>query len=160
MSTLFVIDIDGTIADAGRRFAEAGPEPSRNDKAVYDVWVRNVQNKRSLAEDQAVPGMVDLVHSLGRGGDIIYLTARGQEFEEVTRSWLVGKGFPLAPLLTRPQDNRQEGADFKEDSIKFLVRLYKSSSVVVLDDDEKGTLEKKCRDNKWTFLKARSGGQL
>ena len=39
MKTLFIIDIDGTVAHAGKRFREAGPEPSRNDPAVYAVWV-------------------------------------------------------------------------------------------------------------------------
>lgn len=160
MTTLFIIDIDGTIAHAGKRFSEAGPEPSREDKAVYDVWVRNVQNAKSLREDLAVPGMVEMTQALSNSDNhVVYLTSREEKWRDVTESWLGFKGFPSLPLIMRPDDDYRDSADYKEDSIEFLSRLYKSRNVVVLDDDEHGNIEKRCHENKWTFLRARSGGQ-
>jgi hypothetical protein len=169
--TLFIIDIDGTIAHAGRRFKEAGPEPSRDDKAVYDVWVRNVQNIKSLQEDQPIAGMAELVNSLHRatafelGINIVYLTSREEKWRNVTEKWLehnsypLHKSYPLVPLVMREDGDYKDSANFKESIIKFLSSLYKSTNVVVLDDDEHGTIEEKCHKNGWTMLKARSGGQ-
>jgi hypothetical protein len=160
MSTLFIIDIDGTIAHAGRRFKEAGPEPSRDDKAVYDVWVRNVQNERSLMEDQHVAGMKELVNALTYSRlNVVYLTSREEKWRDVTERWLQHKYFESCPLVMREDGDYKEGAEYKEDSIKFLSRLYKADNVVVFDDDEHGTIEDKCHKNGWTMLKARSGGQ-
>ena len=160
MKTLFIIDIDGTVAHAGKRFREAGPEPSRNDPAVYAVWVNNVQNERSLREDMTVPGMVCMINSLNAGeNQAVFLTSREEKWRKVTREWLTYRGFTHMPLVMRPDGNYQESAEFKEDHIRFLKGLYEAANIVVLDDDEHGTIEKKCHDNSWTFLKARSGGQ-
>lgn len=162
MKTLFCIDLDGTVAHAGRRFAEAGPEPSRNDKAVYDVWVKNVQNERSLSEDEVVPGMEALVRALisNRENEVVYLTSREEKWRSITEKWLFFNCLPKLPLVMRSNGDYIEGSSFKEGSISFLKALYGCQQVVVIDDDEHHALEKKCLKNGWTMLKARSGGQL
>jgi phosphatidate phosphatase APP1 len=160
MSTLYVIDIDGTIANASRRFAKAGAEPSRHDRAVYDAWVRAVQDERSLLEDEPVPGMIGFVRALISEyyNKVVYVTSREEKWRDVTMTWLSNNEFPVLPLVMRDNDDYSEGADYKETSIKFLKNLYDCNTVVVVDDDEKGTIEEKCHSNSWTFLKAKSGG--
>lgn len=160
MKTLFVFDIDGTLANGQRRFEEAGAEPSRDDRPAYLKWVSDVQNEKSLAADEVVSGMVEFVLATSvLGTDSIYLTSREEQWRPVTARWLIAKGFPTLPLILRPSNNWADGAEFKEIAIKTYLATNRCDSVVVVDDDEKGTIEEMCKRNEWTFLKARSGGQ-
>jgi hypothetical protein len=158
MSTLFVFDIDATIAHAGRRLKEAGPEPSRDDKAIYDHWVRNVQNEKSLLEDKPVPGMAQLLNELS-AANVMYLTSREEKWRSVTKEWLIINDMPDFNLVMRGNDDYRDSAEFKIEAIKFVQAMQGSTSVVVFDDDEHGELEKVCAKEGYTFLKARSGGQ-
>lgn len=161
MKTLFIIDIDGTLAHAGRRFREAGPEPDRNDGRLYEEWVRRVQSEESLSADEPVIGMKSLLHGLGCSNECIpvYLTSREEVWRKTTRSWLDRHRFPYFKLIMRSVGNYSEGGVFKENSIDILCQENHVSTVVVLDDDGKGDIEDMCKRRGWTFLKARSGGQ-
>lgn len=161
MSVLFVIDIDGTIADAGRRFAEAGPEPSRDNKLVYDAWVRAVQSPESLSSDKPVPGMLALCRALGYYpfDHVVYLTSREERWRLVTEEWLTTHKFPRLALIMRGNGNYLEGGEFKESTIDTLMQTKNASDIVVIDDDGRGDIEDMCKRRGWTFLKARSGGQ-
>lgn len=153
------IDIDGTVANAARRFKAAGPEPRRDDKPGYMRWLRRVQNKRSLLADLPVPGMPWLCQSLASrpSTTAFYLTGREEKWREVTTQWLKKYMFPALPLVMRPDGCWLEAEAFKEQEIK--ARLVNKSPVIVLDDDEHGVIEQMCKRNGFTFLKARSGGQ-
>lgn len=165
--TLFVVDIDGTIAHAGRRFERAGAEPSREDKAIYDSWVSQVQDANSLLEDEAVTGMDALCWALSRFSkgplaSFCYLTSREERWRDITEIWLKKRGFPDAastPLYMRKNGDYTEGKDYKEREITTLKQAYGANSVLVIDDDEHGQIEEVCKRNNWGFLKARSGGQ-
>lgn len=165
MSTLFIIDIDGCIAHAGRRFEEAGPEPDRSNKEVYEAWVRRVQNEDSLLADKPVPGMISLCQALSEyclsGGNAMqYVTSREERWRDVTTRWLEKHHFPRRLALTmRGNGNYAEGVDFKETMIDMLVQVSGCEEVVVVDDDGRGDIEPMCARRGWTFLKARSGGQ-
>lgn len=160
--TIFIVDIDGTVAHAGRRFLEAGPEPVRDNKDVYDSWVRRVQSKESLSSDTPVPGMCSLVRALHSYPFVrtYYLTSREEQWREITVKWLRTNGFPVIPLLMRANGNYVEGAEFKETTIDTLVQETGATEVVMIDDDGRGDLEAMCKRRGWTFLKCRSGGQL
>lgn len=162
MKTLFIIDIDGTLAHAGRRFEAAGPEPVRDNKEVYDQWVRMVQNEESLLSDEPVKGMRNLVQALECSRDCvpIYLTSREEIWRQTTRSWLDHYTYPYLDLIMRQTGNYAEGVDFKETTIDTLLQEYNTHDVVVIDDDGKGDIELMCKRRGWIFLKARSGGQL
>lgn len=148
------MDIDGTIADASRRFLKAGEEPRGRGKN-WSKWLRMVQNKKTLSEDTPVPGMVQLCHRLTT--TLVYLTGRSEIYKEVTEVWLMRNLFPEAPLLMRPKRNRMKNGKLKEKLIKeFYVEFF--GSVIVIDDDQNGDIERMCHKNGYTFLKARSGG--
>lgn len=161
MNVLLIIDIDGTISNGKDRFTAAGPEPSRSDREVYQAWVGRVQDKHSLLADEPVPGMSELIYGFIEGGfnDAVYLTSREYKWAGVTMEWLAKNNFPSLELVMRGETDYRESADFKEDKIKRLLKSYQCETAVVLDDDEKGTIEDMCKRNRYTFLKARSGGQ-
>lgn len=162
---LLIVDIDGTIADATRRFAEAGPEPSKNNKPKFLEWLGKVQNENSLMADQPVPGMRELIAGLTLGwrdsGErvrVAYLTSREEKWRSVTEQWLEKNQFPKTHLVTRPNGCWMETAEFKSIAIHAM-RQNNEHVIVVDDDDQHGSIEKMCKKNGYTFLKARSGGQ-
>jgi FMN phosphatase YigB (HAD superfamily) len=164
MNTLFVFDIDGTLADATRRFAKAGHEPSRGDKAAYLRWLDEVQNKDALLEDAQVRGMRDLVQGASKMGQIVYVTSREEKYRGVTLLWLHRNGFPSPHLLyMRGADDWRSSGDLKEAIIKVLAIPYERGSwgtgVIIVDDDPRGDVQEMAHRNGWTFLKATSGGK-
>lgn len=162
MKTLFIIDIDGTIAHAGRRFAEAGPEPTRDDQLKYDSWVDRVQSEHTLIQDEPVAGMRSFCRALEHYpySDVVFLTSREERWRTITTQWIKINGFPITiKLVMRGNGNYAEGADFKEGAIDILMQAYRSTEVVVVDDDGQNTIEPMCKRRGWCFLKARSGGQ-
>jgi uncharacterized HAD superfamily protein len=158
MSTLFAIDIDGTIADASRRFIEAGSEPSRDDKERYMAWVAAVQNERSLKEDKPIPGMSNLVAGLfaevSGTTKVIYLTSREEKWREITDQWLFDHMPYTQALIMRPDGNWDNTGVFKEKMIKLAMAQHGCTECVVIDDDPRGDVALACKRNGWTFLKA------
>lgn len=158
MSVLFVVDIDGTISNGEARFKEAGPEPLRHNKIVYDAWVGIVN--RNMQYDKPVLGMRELCWAMSVESTMLYLTSREDKHLEDTQEWLSQNGFPTGPqLIMRPMDNYDDGAVFKEKMVKLALMRYGIRTVVMIDDDGQGDIEVMCAKNGWTFLKARSGGQ-
>jgi hypothetical protein len=159
--TLFVLDIDGTLADATRRMQKAGPEPKREGNLdAYNEWLSKVQNHISLMNDKPVDGMVCFANALHKYGPTIYLTAREETYRETTRYWLDLHGFPMADLVMRPPGNLEESGPLKEKIIRMALPTYNCTAAVVVDDDGRGDIEQVCKKNGWAFLKARSGGQV
>lgn len=156
MSTLFVVDIDATIADASRRYLEAGPEPKRSNKDEYSAWVNRVQNAESLKADPPLPGMRDLVTALAEHSPVVYLTAREEQWREVTMDWLVKHEFPIVPLHMRQPNDWSSSGVFKAKLIDEWKDGY--SSLVVIDDDPGGDIEAECRARGIMLLKSRLGG--
>jgi hypothetical protein len=154
--SLFVIDIDGTIADGRRRFIAAGAEPDRErEPEAYERWKADVN--AGIEYDVPVPGMVDFVRAVA--DQAIYMTARGSSLRAPTREWLKRHGFPDLLCIMRAEEDFRPSAKFKEWAIQqMLTSDY--GAVVVLDDDQRGELEAVCKRRGWTFLSARSGGAV
>lgn len=134
--TLVVIDLDGTIVDAKKRFQLAGPEPDRRaDVEAYDKWLGRVQSTALLSQDSPIKGMHALLWALQQSPcTCLYLTARGEEFREVTGNWLTEHGFPALELIMRQDDNKLSSVDFKEKMIKLAKWNTRATNVVVIDD--------------------------
>jgi hypothetical protein len=158
---LFVIDIDGTVADGTKRFKKAGPEPDRSNKAEYTKWVQAINT--GIETDRLVIGMKELCISLSKGdayrsifNSVVFLTSREEKLRKTTQDWLDSCHLDGLKLVMRPTGNWEDTAILKERAIHILAE---GKPVVVIDDDEHSTLEAVCKKNGWTFLKARSGGQ-
>lgn len=156
-STLFAIDLDGTVVDAAARLRAAGPEPTRIDKAAYNEWLLRVQSSESLANDRPVPGMVELLWGLANNphARVVYLTAREEKWRDVTTEWLHKNGFPMMPIIMRQENDWRTSGEYKAQTIDGWADHYKS--VVVIDDDTGGDIERECHSRGITFLKARTG---
>lgn len=151
--TIIFLDIDGTCADSADRFKKAGPEP-RTRGPEYTKWLNKVQTKSALLKDKPVRGMADMAASLK--DNLVYLTARSEIYREVTKQWLSDNMFPDAQLLMRPKRNKQLAGELKEEIILSIADP--EDEVIVIDDDYNEELEVVCRRNRWTLLKAKSGG--
>jgi len=156
--TYFFIDIDGTVANATRRFAAAGKEPHRHEKEKYAEWLSKVQNAVSLMQDVPVKGMQTLLWALqSYGAEVAFLTAREERWRHVTESWLKAKEFGSVKVYMRPNDNWQDAGTLKENIIDALTQQY-PGNVVIIDDDPLGELQIVCKRRGWTLLKAAVGG--
>jgi len=159
MSLLLCCDIDGTICDATKRFAEAGKEPARHNKEQYEAWVRDVN--KGMENDKPVVGMGSLLTILGNMGlaDVVYVTSREEKNRHATEEWLIENRFPIYPLYMRPDGSYEETDELKERLILRAKYTYKANEIIVIDDDQRGTIQTMCANNNWTFLKATSGGK-
>lgn len=157
MTVLFCIDLDGTIADVRDRYAKAGAEPDRTiDTVAYNEWLLRVQSKELILADKPLPGMRALLWALSRSpAQCIYVTARGEEFRNVTEDWLIKNGFPAFELIMRPTDNLLPSAQFKEKMIRLARWRYRAMEIVVLDDLPEVT--EMALANGWTPLQAFGG---
>lgn len=153
---LIVVDIDGTVADGTKRFHKAGPEPDRSNRDDYDRWVHIVNT--GIENDSVVWNMKEFVNtfSLASYHKVVFLTSREEKLRSITNTWLSKNGFSNYSLVMRPTGCYDDTATLKERAIQFLAE---GLPVIVVDDDEPGTLETVCKNHGWTFLKARSGGQ-
>jgi FMN phosphatase YigB (HAD superfamily) len=149
-------DIDATLTDASRRFKEAGPEPSREDKPNYLAWLSRLQDEARLAADKAIPGMAEVVRALASQNRLYYLTGREEQYRNVTRAWLAANGFPERPLLMRNPDDWRSATEMKMQVISELRR--DGQPVVVLDDAPESHFVSECLKHGFTLLKACSGG--
>lgn len=156
--TYFFVDLDGTTTNATRRFAAAGAEPSRDDKAAYLAWLGRIQNAESLASDEAVKGMRSLLWAIkGYGAEIVFLTSREEQWREVTEKWLKKHDLSAIKVYMRPNGDWRDSGTLKEGMIDTLTQQY-PGNIVVIDDDPTGDLQKVCQNRGWTMLKAVVGG--
>lgn len=139
MGAVYIVDIDGTIADDRERKLRAGPEPERHEKKAYLKWLDAIQSVKTLSEDSPVPGMAELLRGLSRDqAIIIYLTAREEKFRDVTRDWLRQHTFPMSLLLMRPTGGWMSSRTLKEAHIREIREVYANLAIVAIDDDGSG----------------------
>lgn len=156
MQTIIIfLDIDGTCANSAARFKKAGPEPKTRGPA-YTKWLKKVQNEKLILQDRSIEGMAYLAHVLSddRHTHLYYLTGRSEVYRKVTREWLDLWGYPPCTLLMRPKGNRMNNGTLKESIIKQHEEV---GPTIVVDDDYTKDIQRVCKKNGWTFLKAMSG---
>lgn len=137
--TLFIVDLDGTVADDRSRKIKAGPEPRREDKPEYLAWLSYIQSHAALAEDEPIKGMSTLLRGVaGQQAIVIYLTAREEKYRDVTCAWLTKHGFPKSLLVMRPNGSWLSSAELKRARIQEWMETYKGAAIVAIDDDGSG----------------------
>lgn len=103
----------------GTRFL-AFVAPEGRTLVVSDVDGTLTESENAFAEAQVFGGEADIGHQPGapeaytsvttKGHTMVYLTARGSQYMDATRTWLAAQGFPRGPLrlsrsfLTLPGD--------------------------------------------------------
>lgn len=172
--TLYIMDIDGTIADPGDFFIKNPiPKNCKRGNKKYDLWLKKTHTRKNLMKFKPIKGMKDLCDKLSHlepsfdrdwHTNLIYLTSREESLRKITEDWLRKNKFPLnSNLYMRPKNDKSPYFLFKENIIKTMIYEcnYVDSAytnVIIFDDDTKGKLEKICKKNSWTFFKAKSTG--
>lgn len=152
---LILIDIDGTLADVRERMAKAGPRPARANRKVYEAWVEKLQQPRQMLKDKpivagfaAMLGFLQLEHCV-----VVYLTGRASKYRNVTLKWLAKLGAPTLALLMRNNTDWRSARAYKEESIHYLLSVFKGYEVIALDDDGDGDCSKMYKKNGWAHVK-------
>lgn len=131
MTTVFLIDLDGTLFDNTHR-AHLIPEDKNNTAA----WVafNGACAGDTVREDVAV-----IVHSLlASGQKVIFLTGRGDTAFEQTEAALVnvfGRDYPH--LIMRPMDDHGSSAEFKRRIIRDIRDVWCNCKFLAIEDDPK-----------------------
>lgn len=163
MSILIFVDIDGTLSKPGHRMQKPPPKNQKRGDLAYEAWLEEIQNPEEMLEDPIIDGMRQFVNRFNEE-EAFYLTSRHEKYRVITRQWLTKMGFPHRKLFMRPENDFRPSSEFKSDLVaRVIQKTYKDKeeypSVIVIDDDQKGEIEKVCKEKGWTFLKARSGGK-
>lgn len=155
--SLFMIDIDGCVADGRARYAASGPEPEGSKtSAAYKRWVSTVMDQKQMALDPPVPGMADILDALHVEGHIVaFVTSREEMHRAITEKWLDDNGFLEFGMrvIMRPQGSLLPDHELKEKAVDTLIAEFRPEAVVIMDDDLRGGLAKVCKKNGWTMLK-------
>ncbi len=133
MNLLVIVDLDMTIADVSSLAAQAGPEPTRENRMVYRMWA-DTMTSRLLSAPPNEP-VLELVRSLYRGGaHVLYLTSREESHREVSQQWLNKVAAPAGTLIMRPYEDWRSTAEFKNSVIIGLLEKHAGHAVAVDDD--------------------------
>lgn len=152
---IWIIDIDGTLADWSDRSKRAGAEPPRENKAAVQEWLDKLQSEEMLEADKPIEATKQIVCalSLNTSSKIYYLTGRSEQWRWVTRCWLQDNGFPLATLLMRENADWSSPAKYKSEEIKKLMSLHPGEQFATIDDDYSGDCENMYKNKGIMFLK-------
>ncbi|CUU59514.1 hypothetical protein Ga0074812_12886 [Parafrankia irregularis] len=136
---LAVIDVDGVVADVRHRlrFLRALPGDWEAFFAAADV-------------DPPLVEGVELVRTLARDHEVIWLTGRPERSRAATERWLRAQGLPVGELRMRPDADRRPARIFKRSELR---RLGSRRRVAVVVDDDPAVVEL-LRADGWPVLRA------
>lgn len=124
MNPIAVVDIDGVVADVRHRLHHLTGRP-KNWRAFF----------AAAAQDPPHPEGLEVVRTLARDHDIIYLTGRPEHLRAATVEWLDRHGIGGHELVMRRADDRRPAAVVKVELLRRLART-RTIGVVVDDDDQ------------------------
>ena len=145
MNLIFVVDIDGTVADTTERIegiiSKYNLQPGEWKNEHVDEFTDSVKIKT----DKLIPG-AEILPDLARrcNAKLLFLTGRSERAREATRLWLRHylNIFNSVPLAMRQNDSFEDPVACKLNIFKSAVlRMYPEPSFVFFDDDEELLLE-------------------
>lgn len=117
---IFACDIDNTISDQHLRFlyySFFNPKES-----IYESATKEAFSDKAILSDLPIKGAQEAIKELAKYYEIVYVSARKPEQENITREWLKKYKFPINRLYLVSQNN------FK------LYTLRQLKPVVFVDD--------------------------
>lgn len=157
MNWLF-FDLDATLVDTKALLDAGGPEPIVGTPE-HSAWLTYVTNPSVLRDAGHVTTVLYLIKELETSlmsafaTQIRFITNRRESMRDLTSAWLYKRGL-YHTLLMRPEDEISRAGDFKASVIKKLALT--GDTVTIIDDDPDGSIERVCKENKWTHLKVTS----
>jgi hypothetical protein len=125
MVNAYVVDIDGTIADASHRLHFI--DRQRNEPPRWDDFFGACSN------DQPITAVIDLLQKLNEGAFLcnpeqdtifIYLTGRPERIRQQTEQWLMFHNCPNGALLMRADGDHRPDHEIKPERLKGLMDKY------------------------------------
>jgi len=139
-SIVFVVDIDGTVADTMGRIRDL---EQRTGSALMTGWGDKETNEflepSIMMRDPIINGanrLLDIISSFG--ATLAFFTGRSERSREQTKQWLTSKlSIPTeTPLFMRPDDDYRPTHVCKTDMIeRQLLPAYPDSKFIFLEDD-------------------------
>lgn len=137
---IWVVDIDGTIADTRPRINAICKKFNVPENKWTEEQVREFTNPDLIKEDKIINGAEKLA-DLARicGAKLVFLTGRSEMARRPTRIWLENKLniFDSVPLVMRPDGDMRPTATCKEDVfLKSVYQVYKDAKFIFFEDEE------------------------
>ena len=137
-NVLFIIDIDGTVADSRGRIDKIIEKYGEDDEWP-DRAVNEFLTPEALMSDELMSGAENILGLIAIcKAKPIFLTGRNESAREVTRKWLTEKlNVPKdVPLFMRPLDAKGSSPVCKEQMFLTKVKAkYPNSTYIFLEDD-------------------------
>jgi len=145
-----VVDLDCTVVDVKHIADACGDEPTPGTEA-HDIWRNALTAHELLKNAPPIPEVVELIKCLPMADlRVVFITNREEKHRQVSQDWMIRHGL-YHSLFMRPNGHPTRTGEFKESLIKQLIRS--TDSVLVIDDDPDGSIERVCKANKWAHLK-------
>jgi len=141
------VDLDCTLIDTKEMVISGGPEPEPGTPE-HDNWMATVTKPEVLQSANPVKSVLMLMYNLR--SPVVFITNRRRNLEAITVSWLRRHNLNSV-LVMRPDNELSRAGDFKAKYINKLVS--EGDTVIVIDDDPDGSIERVCKTHGWTHLK-------
>lgn len=137
---IFIVDIDGTVADTTERIDEIINKYNLQPGAWRDEHIDEFTSDVKIKTDKLIRG-AEFLPELARrcGAKLIFLTGRSNRARNATRVWLKHhlNIFDTVPLVMRYDGDFSDPITCKENIFKEAVlRMHPTASFVFFDDDE------------------------
>jgi hypothetical protein len=128
IETLYIIDIDGVVADSTERFKRA----TNNGKIDWSIAF----TPELVSLDTLIEGADDAIRELCRLGDVVYLTSRPESMWEATHAWLNCHDLAKPGIICKPKSSQYvKTVKWKADEVQECASRYQY--VVFIDDEQK-----------------------
>lgn len=138
---LFIVDLDGTLADTTARAEEVEKKYELVDNNWTQQHAIDFADPERIKTDKIVAGS-EIIAELARRAKskIIFLTGRSEYSRQSTRMWLKNhfNAFDSCPLIMRDNNDLSNPRDCKERMFKeIILKMYPTSeySFCFFDDD-------------------------
>lgn len=137
---VFVVDIDGTVADTRPRIDAISAKYNIDEGAWGPEQVDEFTQPSLIKLDEVLPG-AEIVPELARrcGAKLIFLTGRSKRARRATKIWLQNKLdiYDSVPLVMREEGDYRPTPICKEDIfLQSVQRVYEDAKFVFFEDDE------------------------
>lgn len=131
MSNIYLVDIDGTLADCSHRLHFIQNKPA-DWKGFF----------AACTEDSPIQEVIDTVNSLRLGlAKIILVTGRSDEVWEQTSDWLYNQGIKYTEMYMRKQGDHREDYVVKSELLDEILEDWREDKIVAVFEDRKQVVD-------------------
>lgn len=118
----YIVDIDGTLADATDRLHHIRKDTNSPSRADWDAFFAKCGDDKPLQDAIDVIRMIGFYAWHNGNIEIAYLTGRPERVRQTTISWLMRYGLPKGQLLMREDADHRSDEVLKKEMLEKLRR--------------------------------------